>query len=81
MRIIGLLNVKQTRFYTAIILHAIEAMHEKNIVYRDLKPENVMVCLDGYLKLIDMGACKMISANSVSQKTYTIIGTPNYMAP
>lgn len=40
-----------------------------------------MVGEDGYLKLIDMGTCKQINQKSIVQKTFTIIGTPNYMAP
>jgi cGMP-dependent protein kinase len=47
-----------------------------------------MVADDGYLKIIDMGTCKKLEPNSkngesnfLSQKTFTIIGTPNYMAP
>jgi len=63
----------------------LERIHNKNIIYRDLKPENVMVSSDGYLKMIDMGTCKKMLTNvngkGVTQKTFTIIGTPNYMAP
>lgn len=81
IRIIGILNVAQCQFYTAILLHVLESLHESCIVYRDLKPENVMVGVDGYLKLIDMGTCKYINPKAVVQKTFTIIGTPNYMAP
>lgn len=43
-----------------------------------------MVAQDGYLKLIDMGTCKKLDSkagNFFTQKTFTIIGTPNYMAP
>ena len=57
---IGLLDPKQTTFYAAQLLHIIESMHEKSLLYRDLKPENVMVCADGYLKLIDLGTCKKL---------------------
>lgn len=39
-----------------------------------------MVCENGYLKLIDMGTCKKLN-NKTARKTFTIIGTPNYMAP
>lgn len=49
-----------------------------------MKPENVMVTEDGYLKMIDMGTCKKLESkngNGINQKTFTIIGTPNYMAP
>ena len=83
IRLIGILNVEQTRFYGAILTHMLEAMHSKGIIYRDLKPENVMVGKDGYLKLIDMGTCKNIGGGSGknSLRTFTAIGTPNYMAP
>ena len=78
IRVIGLLNSEQTIFYAAQLLHIIETLHEKQFIYRDLKPENVMVCADGFLKLIDLGTCKKING---TEKTFTMIGTPNYMAP
>jgi cGMP-dependent protein kinase len=78
IRMIGLLDSKQTIFYAAQLLHIIECIHEKSLIYRDLKPENVMVCADGYLKLIDLGTCKKLRG---TEKTFTMIGTPSYMAP
>ena len=81
----GILPLEQTRFYSAILVNAFESIHLKKIIYRDLKPENVMVCADGYLKLIDMGTCKLMKEKTTtslnSGKSFTIIGTPNYMAP
>ncbi len=63
IRLIGLLNPEQAVFYAAQLLHIIEGMHQKSLIYRDLKPENVMVCRDGYLKLIDLGTCKKLNGN------------------
>lgn len=54
----------------------IEYLHAKMIIYRNLKPENLMISPDGYLKLIDFGYCKI-----VLDKTFTICGTPEYIAP
>ena len=59
-----------------MIVAAFEYLHDKRIVYRDLKPENLMVDADGYLKLIDFGFAKR-----VEDKTWTVCGTPEYMAP
>jgi protein kinase A len=53
-----------------------EYLHAKDIVYRDLKPENIMIGEDGYLKMIDFGFAKV-----VTKRTYTICGTPEYIAP
>jgi serine/threonine protein kinase len=52
-----------------------EYLQSKDIVYRDLKPENIMIGGDGY-KLIDFGFAKV-----VTKRTYTICGTPEYIAP
>ena len=51
-------------------------MHNSKIAYRDLKPENVMVSSNGYLKLVDFGFSKIIK-----NRSFTVCGTPEYMAP
>jgi len=53
-----------------------EYLHSKNIIYRDLKPENILIDKSGYLKLTDFGFAKYCEG-----RTYTLCGTPEYLAP
>ena len=76
IRIIGLLSEADCKFYVAGLVLILEHLHERKIVYRDLKPENVMVDEMGYPKLIDFGTAKLLEG-----RTFTIVGTPHYMAP
>ena len=76
IRDIGLLNKFQTQFYGASIMLAVQYLHERKFIYRDIKPENIMVLGNGFIKLIDFGTAK-----AISERTKTIIGTPHYMAP
>ena len=76
IRDIGLLNRKQTQFFGGSMMLAIDYLHENNCVFRDIKPENVILCDTGYIKLIDFGTAKQIK-----ERTSTVIGTPHYMAP
>jgi len=63
-------------FFGAQIAAIFEYCHSKNIVYRDLKPENILINADGYVKLTDFGFAKVIE-----HRTYTLCGTPEYIAP
>ncbi|KAL4498348.1 hypothetical protein ABPG72_013154 [Tetrahymena utriculariae] len=79
IREIGLLNTYDSQFYIASLLLNIEYLHTNSIIYRDIKPENIIIDYKGYMKLIDMGTAKFLKGSS--GKTFTIIGTPHYMAP
>ena len=69
-----------SQFYSASIICALEHMHQNNIIYRDLKPENVMITWKGDLIVLDLGTCKILNPSD-GFRTYTLIGTPHYMAP
>jgi len=67
---------KHAKFYSAGVVFAFEHMHERRIIYRDLKPENLLLNDKGQVKLTDMGLAKFVIG-----KTYTTCGTPDYFAP
>ena len=72
-----LLNEKETIFYTANILLALDYLNSRQVCHRDLKPDNIIIDEKGYLKIIDFGTSIIIDKNY----TNTVTGTPHYMAP
>jgi len=68
-------NETTSRFYTACIVLALEHIHSFNIVYRDLKPENVLIADNGYAKVTDFGFAKKRNQST------SLCGTPEYLAP
>ncbi|XP_065088354.1 cGMP-dependent protein kinase 1 [Ochlerotatus camptorhynchus] len=69
---------RTARFMAGCVVEAFEYLHSRNMIYRDLKPENLMLDEQGYIKLVDFGFAKRIGAN---QKTWTFAGTPEYVSP
>ena len=72
----GKFETKTAVFYASEIICALDYLHNQQIIYRDLKPENILLDLEGHLKLTDFGFAKRIT-----NKTYTLCGTPEYLAP
>lgn len=66
-----------SRFFSASVILAFCELHERKIAYRDLKPENLVMDSNGFLKVVDFGLAKKVD----SGKTWTLCGTPDYLAP
>jgi len=69
-------NFQETVFYMAILFVALDYLNSRNICHRDLKPDNIIIDENGYLKIIDFGNSVMLNGF-----TNTMTGTPHYMAP
>jgi len=77
LRSAGRFSAPASMFYAAEIVSALDYLHSLSIVYRDLKPENLLLDRDGHLKITDFGFAKRIT----SDRTWTLCGTPEYLAP
>ncbi|XP_065176738.1 cGMP-dependent protein kinase 1-like [Sycon ciliatum] len=79
LRQCGRLTECEARFVVACVVEAIAYLHRRHIVFRDLKPGNLMLDGTGYCKLVDFGFAKYLPPSV--HKTWTFCGTPEYMTP
>ncbi|KAJ8602104.1 hypothetical protein CTAYLR_001671 [Chrysophaeum taylorii] len=75
-RVEGGVHEDEALFHSACVIDALDHIHAKAIVYRDLKPENVLIDNRGFARIVDFGFAKVLQ-----KKTYTILGTPEYLSP
>ena len=75
----GKLQPDLVKLYAAEIALALMYLHENKIIYRDLKPTNILLDSEGHIKLADFGLCK--ENIGYDEQTGTFCGTPHYMAP
>lgn len=66
-------------FYSGCVVLGLQYLHEHNIVYRDLKLDNLLLDQEGYLKIADFGLCK--EGMGFGDRTSTFCGTPEFLAP
>eukprot|EP00467_Chlorarachnion_reptans_P020355 CAMPEP_0114520898 /NCGR_PEP_ID=MMETSP0109-20121206/19879_1 /TAXON_ID=29199 /ORGANISM="Chlorarachnion reptans, Strain CCCM449" /LENGTH=361 /DNA_ID=CAMNT_0001701929 /DNA_START=159 /DNA_END=1244 /DNA_ORIENTATION=+ len=75
----GRFDLERGRFYCAELVCALQCLHENDVIYRDLKPENVLLDNEGHIRLTDFGLSKdSLKGNTL---THTFCGTPEYLAP
>ena len=79
IRMEGRLAVEVARFYLSQVIMVLSHLHEREIMYRDIKPENLLIDSRGYIKVTDFGFAKSLEGQA--DRTYTLCGTPEYLAP
>ncbi|KAK2010768.1 kinase-like protein [Colletotrichum eremochloae] len=75
----GQFGTKRAQFYAAEVCLALKYFHENGVIYRDLKLDNILLTLDGHIKIADYGLCK--EDMWFGSSTSTFCGTPEFMAP
>lgn len=74
----GHMEDDRASFYMACVVEGLDYLHSRDIIYRDLKPENCLLANNGYIKLVDLGLAKRLKAH---RRTYSFCGTAEYVPP
>ena len=77
-RIGGKLSERETKFFASEIAFALHTLHQRGIIYRDLKPENVLISASSHVKLVDFGFARELA---VGERVNDFCGSPFYIAP
>ncbi|GLD96501.1 hypothetical protein PINS_up005184 [Pythium insidiosum] len=76
---VGRFSNDETKFYATELVAFVESCHLQRYMYRDLKPENVLLDADGHIKVVDLGFVRRFEQRS--ERCCTDVGTPQYLAP
>lgn len=79
LRRIKRMNEEMARFYFVQICLGIDYLHKRHIIYRDIKPENILLDIEGNIRIGDFGLSK--PDMNISGRAYSFCGSPEYMAP
>lgn len=77
----GKLSIEEATVLCSQILDALDEAHSIGIIHRDIKPQNVMVSLDGIAKLADFGIARDVSASTITFEGKNILGSVHYISP
>ncbi|XP_071980709.1 serine/threonine-protein kinase N3 isoform X4 [Engystomops pustulosus] len=72
-------SLPAARFYSACVVLGLQFLHQKKIIYRDLKLDNILMDAKGFVKIADFGLCK--EGMGYGDRTSTFCGTPEFLAP
>lgn len=77
----GTFSEDEIKFFASEIVTFLGQLHSKGIIYRDIKPENILIGKNGHLKFTDFGLSKDGMEFEDRELTYSVCGTPEYIAP
>ena len=80
LRDAGRIPLEEARLYIAELVLVLNHLHENRVIYRDLKPENVLIDAEGYVRLTDFGLAQLFPSDE-EVRSRRFCGTPAYMAP